>query len=88
MDEIRGLDRYHVLHAARADLLRRANRAPEAARAYHLAIEFARNERERTFLERRFVGGPQAAAPNPDSRPSIGPRLDPASAGPSHSCGR
>jgi RNA polymerase sigma-70 factor, ECF subfamily len=55
IDEIRGLDRYHLLHAARADLLRRANRPWEAARAYRRAIELARNERERAFLERRLA---------------------------------
>jgi RNA polymerase sigma-70 factor (ECF subfamily) len=53
IDEIRGLDRYHLLHAARADLLRRANRLQEATRACDIAIDLARNERERAFLERR-----------------------------------
>jgi RNA polymerase sigma factor (sigma-70 family) len=55
IDEIRGLDRYHLLHAARADLLGRTNRPQEAARAYRRAIELARNERERAFLERRLA---------------------------------
>ena len=55
IDQIRGLDRHHLLHAARADLLRRANRPHEAARAYRVAIELARNERERAFLERRLA---------------------------------
>ena len=55
IDEICGLDRYHLLHAARADLLRRANRPQEATRAYRVAIDLARNERERAFLERRLA---------------------------------
>lgn len=55
IDEIRGLERYHLLHAARADLLRRAVRPHEAADAYRRAIELARNERERAFLERRLA---------------------------------
>jgi RNA polymerase sigma factor (sigma-70 family) len=55
IDEIRGLDRYHLLHAARADLLARANRPQEAAGAYRVAIELARNERERAFLKRRLA---------------------------------
>ena len=55
IDEICGLDRYHLLHAVRADLLRRANRPQEATRAYGDAIDLARNERERAFLERRLA---------------------------------
>jgi RNA polymerase sigma-70 factor (ECF subfamily) len=55
IDEIRGLNRYHLLHAARADLLRRVNRSQEAADAYRRAIDLARNERERAFLERRLT---------------------------------
>ena len=39
--------------AARADLLRRAGRGDEAARAYDQAIAVARNERERRFLVQR-----------------------------------
>ena len=55
IDQIRGLDRYHLLHAARADLMRRANRPQEALRAYRIAIDLTRNERERAFLERRLA---------------------------------
>jgi RNA polymerase sigma-70 factor (ECF subfamily) len=55
IDEVRGLDRYHLLHAARADLLRRANRPDEAVRAYRIALELAQNGRERAFLERRLA---------------------------------
>jgi RNA polymerase sigma-70 factor, ECF subfamily len=55
IDQVGGLDRYHLLYAARADLLRRANRLQEATRAYRVAIDLARNERERAFLERRLA---------------------------------
>ncbi|MET8766285.1 RNA polymerase sigma factor [Streptomyces sp. NPDC004658] len=48
-----GLDRYHVLHAVRADLLRRLDRAAEAAAEYGRAAELAPSEAERAYLERR-----------------------------------
>jgi RNA polymerase sigma-70 factor (ECF subfamily) len=47
------LDGYHLLHAARADLLRRAGDADEAARSYARALSLATNESERRYLERR-----------------------------------
>jgi RNA polymerase sigma-70 factor (ECF subfamily) len=50
-EELRG---YHLLPAARADLLRRAGRFPEAAASYRDAIELVRNDSERTYLERRL----------------------------------
>ena len=49
-----GLERYHLLHAARADLLRRLGWRSEAARSYATAIEVVTNEAERRFLERRL----------------------------------
>ncbi len=52
--EIEGLDDYHLLHAARADLLRRLNRRDEAAAAYGRALALATNPVERAFLERRL----------------------------------
>lgn len=53
------LDRYHLYHAIRADLLRRLDRGTEAARAYEAAIARTKNAVERRFLERRLteVGG-------------------------------
>jgi RNA polymerase sigma-70 factor (ECF subfamily) len=54
MDTIEGLDAYHLLHAARADLLRRLGRAGEARAAYERALELAGNPVEREFLERRL----------------------------------
>jgi RNA polymerase sigma-70 factor (ECF subfamily) len=48
------LDSYHLLHATRADLLRRIGSAAEAARSYARALELATNESERRFLARRL----------------------------------
>jgi RNA polymerase sigma-70 factor (ECF subfamily) len=48
------LDRYHLLHAARADLLRRLGSSEQAARSYARALKLATNESERRFLERRL----------------------------------
>ncbi|MGH2715123.1 MAG: RNA polymerase sigma factor [Thermoleophilaceae bacterium] len=48
------LDDYHLLHAARADLLRRLDRPDEAAEAYRRAHELTGNPAERAFLERRL----------------------------------
>jgi RNA polymerase sigma-70 factor (ECF subfamily) len=54
VDAVQGLDRYHLLHAARADLLRRADRPREAAAAYERALALATNAAERRYLERRL----------------------------------
>ncbi|GGP17624.1 sigma-70 family RNA polymerase sigma factor [Nonomuraea glycinis] len=43
---------YHLFHAIRADLLRRLDRAEEAAAAYDAAIAGTANEAERAFLRR------------------------------------
>ena len=45
---------YHLLPAARADLLRRAGRGREAGEHYRRAIVVARNPAERLYLERRL----------------------------------
>jgi RNA polymerase sigma-70 factor (ECF subfamily) len=57
--ESRELREYHLLPAARADLLRRLGRTDEAADAYREALERVGNEPERRFLLRRLaeVGG-------------------------------
>jgi RNA polymerase sigma-70 factor (ECF subfamily) len=47
------LDRYHLLHAARADMLRRLGRPADALAAYTRALELAPGEADRAFLERR-----------------------------------
>src|SRR2546422_1677174 len=49
-----GLDDYHLLHAARADLLRRAGSSEEAAKSYARALALVTNDTERRFLERRL----------------------------------
>jgi RNA polymerase sigma-70 factor, ECF subfamily len=55
VDQIDGLDGYHLFHSARADLLRRLGRADEAADAYRRALELATNAVERRFLRRRLA---------------------------------
>jgi RNA polymerase sigma-70 factor, ECF subfamily len=47
------LDRYHLFHAIRADLLRRLGRDAEAVTAYEAAMALTENEAEREFLARR-----------------------------------
>jgi RNA polymerase sigma-70 factor (ECF subfamily) len=48
------LDGYHLLYAARADLLRRTGSLKEAAKSYTRALELVTNDSERRFLERRL----------------------------------
>jgi len=48
------LERYHLLHAARADLLRRLGLRAEAAKSYTAAVALVTNDAERRFLERRL----------------------------------
>jgi RNA polymerase sigma-70 factor, ECF subfamily len=48
------LSDYHLLHAARADLLRRLGLRDEAAKSYEQALTLVTNESERSFLERRL----------------------------------
>jgi RNA polymerase sigma-70 factor (ECF subfamily) len=48
------LDDYHLLHAARADMLRRLGSNDEAAASYETALRLASNDSERRFLERRL----------------------------------
>ena len=49
------LEAYRWFHAARADLLRRMARFPEAASAYTRALELTENIPERIFLQRRLA---------------------------------
>jgi RNA polymerase sigma-70 factor (ECF subfamily) len=49
------LDRYHLLEATRADLLRRRGDLPAAADAYKRALALAPTEPERRFLTRRLA---------------------------------
>jgi RNA polymerase sigma-70 factor (ECF subfamily) len=55
MLEGRELDRYHYLHATRAELLRRLDRKEEARAAYQLALELVHSDTEQRFLERRLA---------------------------------
>jgi len=51
-DMAANLNGYYLLHAIRADLLRRLGRKPEAAAAYEAAIARTANKAEREFLGR------------------------------------
>jgi RNA polymerase sigma-70 factor (ECF subfamily) len=55
LDGDNALAGYHLLPAARADLLRRMGRRAEAAGAYRRALALAGNPAERRFLERRLA---------------------------------
>jgi RNA polymerase sigma-70 factor (ECF subfamily) len=48
------LPKYHLLHAVRADLLRRLGRTADAASAYRAALENCCNSKERDFLMRQY----------------------------------
>jgi RNA polymerase sigma-70 factor (ECF subfamily) len=54
------LDGYHLLPAARGDMLRRLGRRDAAARAYRRAYDLAGTDAERRYLERRLA---EAGAP-------------------------
>jgi RNA polymerase sigma-70 factor (ECF subfamily) len=47
------LERYHYLHATRAELLRRLDRADDARAAYDRALSLVHSDAERHFLEQR-----------------------------------
>ena len=49
------LDRYHLYHSVRGNLLTRLDRDAEATAAYETALTLAPNEAERTLL-RRLLG--------------------------------
>ena len=48
------LDNYYLFHASRADLLRRLNRADEAAAAYRQALSLTTNTVEQNYIHRRL----------------------------------
>ena len=58
------LDEYQYLHSTRGELLRRLGRSGEARAAFSRALELARSEAERRFLERRIaeLGSPPRSA--------------------------
>jgi RNA polymerase sigma-70 factor (ECF subfamily) len=47
------LDRYHYVHATRAELLRRLGRVEDARASYDRALELVHSDEERRFLEQR-----------------------------------
>ncbi len=49
------LDAYHLLHATRADLLRRLGRDAEAATSYRRALDLTASPVEQRFLRRRLA---------------------------------
>jgi RNA polymerase sigma-70 factor (ECF subfamily) len=55
LEERGALSSYHLLPAARADLLKKLGRFEEAAEAYRRALSLVANEPERRFLERRLA---------------------------------
>ncbi len=57
------LSGYHLLPAARADLLRRLGRSGEAATAYREALGLCKNQAERDFLSRRLGQVEATASP-------------------------
>jgi RNA polymerase sigma-70 factor (ECF subfamily) len=54
VDALTGLERYHLWHSTRAELLHQLGRDEEATSAYARALELAPSETERTFLETRL----------------------------------
>jgi RNA polymerase sigma-70 factor (ECF subfamily) len=50
------LDRYHYLHATRAELLHRLGRVDDARATYDRALELVHSDAERRFLEQRLAG--------------------------------
>ncbi|MBV9255767.1 MAG: RNA polymerase sigma factor [Actinobacteria bacterium] len=54
LDASGALAGYHLLHATRADLLRRLGRNAEAATAYRAALALASADTERRYLQRRL----------------------------------
>ena len=59
------LDTYYLLHATRADLLRRAGRRSEASESYRVALGLAPTETERRFLRSRLGLAAGVPAPRP-----------------------
>ncbi len=56
IDSLAGdLDQYHLMHSARAEFCRRLGRTDDARTAYRRALELARTDEDRRFLERRLA---------------------------------
>ena len=87
IDAIAGLDGYHLLHSARADLLRRLGRTEEARAAYQRALALATNPVERAFLHDQLDELDQRDQHQPDADRQQEPEAD-ALGHPPQSCGR
>jgi RNA polymerase sigma-70 factor (ECF subfamily) len=55
MNELESLEGYYLLHAARADLLRRLGRADDATHAYERALSLAANPVDQEYLRSRLM---------------------------------
>lgn len=55
MDKAGTLNHYHLFHAARADLLRRAGFTDDAHDAYTIALDLCQNSVEKRFLRQRLA---------------------------------
>lgn len=55
LEQNKTLRNYHLLPAARADLLRRMERWPEAVEAYRIALTLVDNQIEQSYLEKRLA---------------------------------
>ena len=55
LEDARSLEGYYLLPAAKADLLRRLGRMPEASQEYRRARELAPSETERRYLSKRLA---------------------------------
>jgi RNA polymerase sigma-70 factor (ECF subfamily) len=64
------LDSYHLLPAAKADILRRLGRHAEAAAAYERALALVRQDAERRYLQRRLA---EVRAREPGAAPAPTP---------------
>jgi len=75
------LDGYYLLHATRADLLRRAGRPEPAGDSYRAALELAPTEPERRFLRSRLgrLAGLHSAASRDQGEPRRSPEPTPGS---------
>src|SRR5262249_55077977 len=74
VDEIEGLERYHLLHAARADLLRRLGRFEEASEEYRRAVELTPDPAEEGVPARAVGRSARSVAPPADERRPRRPR--------------
>ncbi|ALG13455.1 RNA polymerase sigma factor [Kibdelosporangium phytohabitans] len=55
LDSIAGLEKFHLMHSARADLLRRLGSTEEAAESYRVALSLATEDSDRRFLSSRLT---------------------------------